>query len=114
MNYARLSLRISGINSRSWINSASSRSCWICEVRSVRPRRRADGHLEITTATLEVLARIAFKQPISRAESDRQFASAAGRLRFVITETLLQRFGLASLQELTAAALSGSQFPNSI
>jgi hypothetical protein len=36
-----------------------------------------------------------------------EFAGAAGRLRFATTETFLQSFGLASLQELTAASLSG-------
>jgi chromosome segregation and condensation protein ScpB len=35
-----------------------------------------------------------------------EFAGADGRLRFATTRTFLQRFGLASLQELTAASLS--------
>jgi len=76
--------------------------------------------------TLEVLACVAFKQPISQAEIDQlfdtdkrglvvklrdlklveEFAGADGRLRFATTRTFLQRFGLASLQELTAASLS--------
>jgi aryl-alcohol dehydrogenase-like predicted oxidoreductase len=34
-----------------------------------------------------------------------EFADADGRLRFVTTEALLQRFGLANLQELTTASL---------
>jgi chromosome segregation and condensation protein ScpB len=38
-----------------------------------------------------------------------EFAGADGRLRFAITEAFLQRFGLASLDELTAASLSDSQ-----
>jgi chromosome segregation and condensation protein ScpB len=38
-----------------------------------------------------------------------EFAGADGRLRFATTELFLQRFGLASLQELSAASLSGSQ-----
>jgi segregation and condensation protein B len=81
----------------------------------------------MTTATLEVLACIAFKQPISQAESDflfdtdkrglvvklrdlklvEELAGSDGRLRFATTEAFLQRFGLASLQELTATSLSG-------
>ena len=76
-----------------------------------------------------MLACIAFKQPISQAEIDRffdadkrglvvklrdlklveEFAGADGRLRFATTEAFLQRFGLASLGELTAASLSDSQ-----
>jgi len=88
----------------------------------------ASGNLDLTTATLEVLACIAFKQPISQAEIDHlfdadkrglvvklrdlklveEFAGADGRLRFATTEVFLQRFGLASLQELTAASLSAT------
>jgi segregation and condensation protein B len=80
----------------------------------------------LTPAALEVLACIAFKQPISQAEIDRlfdadkrglvvklrdlklveEFAGADGRLRFATTAEFLQRFGLASLQELTAASVS--------
>ena len=83
----------------------------------------------LTTSPLEVLACIAFRQPISQAEIDRlfnadkrglvvklrdlklveEFAGADGRLRFTTTEAFLQRFGLASLGELTAASLSDSQ-----
>ena len=83
----------------------------------------------LTTSGLEVLACIAFKQPISQAEIDRlfdadkrglvvtlrdlelveEFSGADGRLRFATTEAFLQRFGLASLGELTAASLSDSQ-----
>jgi chromosome segregation and condensation protein ScpB len=86
----------------------------------------ASGNLQLTTASLEVLACIAFKQPISQAEIDRlfdadkrglvvklrdlklveEFAGADGRLSFATTEAFLQRFGLASLGELTAASLS--------
>jgi chromosome segregation and condensation protein ScpB len=88
----------------------------------------ASGNLQMTTASLEVLACIAFRQPISQAEIDRlfdadkrglvvklrdlklveEYAGADGRLRFATTEEFLQRFGLASLQELTAASLSGN------
>jgi segregation and condensation protein B len=84
----------------------------------------ASGNLQMTTATLEVLACIAFRQPISQAEIDRlfdadkrglvvklrdlklveEFAGADGRLRFATTEEFLQRFGLASLGELTAGS----------
>jgi chromosome segregation and condensation protein ScpB len=38
-----------------------------------------------------------------------EFAGAHGRLRFATTELFLRRFGLASLQELTAASRSGDQ-----
>jgi segregation and condensation protein B len=85
----------------------------------------ANGNSGLTTGTLEVLACIAFKQPISQAEIDRlfdadkrglvvklrdlklveEFAGGDGRLRFATTQVFLQRFGLASLQELTAASL---------
>jgi chromosome segregation and condensation protein ScpB len=92
-------------------------------------QKLASEHSGLTTATLEVRACIAFKQPISQAEIDRffdadkrglvvklrdlklveEFAGADGRLRFATTEAFLQRFGLASLGELTAASLSDSQ-----
>jgi hypothetical protein len=75
-----------------------------------------------------VLACIAFKQPISQAEIDRlfdadkrglvvkmrdlklveEFAGSDGRLRFATTEAFLQRFGLASLGELTSVQFLGS------
>jgi hypothetical protein len=38
-----------------------------------------------------------------------EFAGDDGRLRFATTEAFLQRFGLASLGELTAVSLSDSQ-----
>ena len=80
----------------------------------------------LSTATLEVLACIAFKQPISQAEIDRlfdadkrglvvtlrdlklveEFAGNDGRLRFATTKAFLQRFGLTSLSELTATLFS--------
>jgi chromosome segregation and condensation protein ScpB len=92
-------------------------------------QKLAREHSGLTTATLEVLACIAFKQPISQAEIDRffdadkrglvvklrdlklveEFAGADGRLRFATTEAFLQRFGLTSLGELTAVSLSDSQ-----
>jgi segregation and condensation protein B len=91
----------------------------------------ASGNLQMTTASLEVLACIAFRQPISQAEIDRlfdadkrglvvklrdlklveEFAGADGRLRFATTEAFLQRFGLASLQELSAASISANPAP---
>jgi segregation and condensation protein B len=94
----------------------------------VSEQSSASGNLQMTTASLEVLACIAFKQPISQAEIDRlfdadkrglvvklrdlklveEFAGADGRLRFATTAEFLQRFGLASLQELTMASLSGN------
>ncbi len=81
----------------------------------------ANGISGLTTAALEVLACIAFRQPISQAEIDRlfhadkrgfvvtlrdlklveEFAGADGRLRFATTEAFLQRFGLTNPQELT-------------
>ena len=84
----------------------------------------ASANLDLTTATLEVLACIAFKQPISQAEIDRlfdvdkrglvvklrdlklveEFTGPDGRLHFATTETFLQRFGLASLGDLTSAS----------
>jgi segregation and condensation protein B len=89
----------------------------------------ASATLQMTTATLEVLACIAFRQPISQAEIDllfdadkrglvvklrdlklvEEFAGADGRLRFATTQAFLQRFRLASLQELTAVSLSRNQ-----
>ncbi|HEY5779154.1 MAG TPA: SMC-Scp complex subunit ScpB [Terrimicrobiaceae bacterium] len=86
----------------------------------------ASANLQLTTGALEVLACVAFRQPVSQAEIDQlfdadkrgfvvklrdlklveKFAEADGRLRFATTEAFLQRFGLASLRELTAASLS--------
>jgi len=92
----------------------------------LREQTSASGSPDLTTATLEVLACIAYKQPISQSEIDHlfaadkrglvvklrdlrlveEFAGADGRLRFATTEAFLQRFNLASLQELTAAAMN--------
>ena len=89
----------------------------------------ASANLQLTTGALEVLACIAFRQPISQAEIDQlfdadkrglvvklrdlklveEFAGADGRLRFATTQAFLQRFGLASLQELTKTSLSRNQ-----
>ena len=72
----------------------------------------ASGGLGLTPSALEVLACIAFNQPISQAEIDRlfdadkrglvvkmrdlklveEFAGSDGRLRFATTEAFLQRF----------------------
>lgn len=91
----------------------------------LREQTGASGLPDLTTATLEVLACIAFKQPISQSEIDHlfaadkrslvvklrdlklveEFAGADGRLRFATTEAFLQRFNLANLQELTSAAM---------
>ena len=92
-------------------------------------QNHAAGISGLTTSVLEVLACIAFRQPISQAEIDHlfdadkrgfvvtlrdlklveEFAGADGRLRFATTEPFLQRLGLASLQELTAASRPGDQ-----
>lgn len=88
----------------------------------LREQTGASGNPDLTTATLEVLACIAFKQPISQSEIDHLFAADKrslvvklrdlrlveefpgddGRLRFATTEAFLQRFNLADLQELRA------------
>lgn len=81
----------------------------------------AMGAGELTPAALEVLACIAFKQPVSQAEIDQifgdidkrqfvsvlrqmelveEFAGPDGRLRFATTGRFLDRFGLGSLDEL--------------
>lgn len=78
---------------------------------------------ELTPAALEVLACIAFKQPISQAEIDRifgdvdkrhlvitlrkmelveEFAGEDGRLHFATTAAFLERFGLKSVDELSS------------
>ena len=89
----------------------------------LREQTGASGNPDLTTATLEVLACIAFKQPISQSEIDHlfaadkrglvvklrdlklveEFAGEDGRLRFATTEAFLQRFGAGSLQELSEA-----------
>ena len=89
----------------------------------LRDQTSQSGNLELTTAALEVLACIAFKQPISQAEIDRcfaadkrslvvklrelklveEFAGNDGRLRFATTESFLQRFGMNNLQDLKSA-----------
>jgi hypothetical protein len=84
----------------------------------------ASANLDLTTATLEVLACIAFKaadQPGGNRSSLRrrqarpcgetpgfklveEFAGLDGRLRFATTEAFVQRFGLASFGDLTSAS----------
>ncbi len=78
------------------------------------------GDPDLTSSALEVLACIAFKQPISQAGIDKafgadkrglvvrlrelrlveEFAGTGGRLHFVTTEAFLRRFQLASIAEL--------------
>ena len=81
----------------------------------------SSGAGELTQAALEVLACIAFKQPISQGEIDQifgdtdkrhlvsvlrqlelveEFAGPDGRLRFATTGKFLDQFGLASLEQL--------------
>jgi segregation and condensation protein B len=81
----------------------------------------AAGVGELTAAALEVLACIAFKQPISQGEIDQvfgnvdkrhlvsvlrqmemveEFAGPDGRLRFATTGKFLERFALESLEQL--------------
>ena len=76
----------------------------------------ATGNSGLATATLELLACITFRQPISQAEIDQLFDAgkgnvvklrsqagrgicADGRLHFAITEEFLRRLSLASLQD---------------
>ena len=86
----------------------------------LRAQTGASGNPDLTTAALEVLACIAFKQPVSQAEIDRIFAAdkrglvvrlrdcglvtdlagTDGRLRFVTTDTFLRRFNLSGLEQL--------------
>ena len=98
---------------------------------------RASANSGLTTATLEVLACIAFKQPISQTEIDHlfdadkrglvvtlrdlklveEFAGSDGRLRLTTTQAFLQRFGLTKLSELTATSFLDDhrqQFPASL
>lgn len=84
---------------------------------------------DLTAAALEVLACIAFKQPISQAEIDRlfggvdkrglvatlrlrdlveEFAGPDGRLRFATTGKFLERFGLQDLGALQTSLSSGA------
>ena len=78
----------------------------------------------MTPAALEVLACIAFKQPISQGEIDQvfgdvdkrhlvsvlrqmgmveEFAGTDGRLRFATTGRFLEKFGMPSLEDLKTA-----------
>jgi chromosome segregation and condensation protein ScpB len=91
-----------------------------CCADYLRAQTGESGNPELTTAALEVLACIAFKQPISQAEIDQIFAAdkrslvvklrdldlvadysgTDGRLRFATTGAFLRWFGLASLDQL--------------
>lgn len=84
----------------------------------------SSGAGELTPAALEVLACIAFKQPISQAEIDHlfdadkrhlvavlrqmemveEFAGPDGRLRFATTGKFLQRFGMQDVDEIRRLA----------
>jgi len=86
----------------------------------LRSQTGASGNPDLTTAALEVLACIAFKQPVSQAEIDRifaadkrglvvklrdlglvtDFAGDDGRLRFATTDIFLNRFGMSNLEQL--------------
>ena len=92
----------------------------------LRTQTESSGNLELSATTLEVLACIAFKGPISQAEIDQlfaadkrgmvvklrdvglveEFAGTDGRLRFVTTEEFLLRFGLEDLHELKKSLAS--------
>ncbi len=97
----------------------------------LRSQTGASGNPDLTTAALEVLACIAFKQPVSQAEIDQLFAADKrglvvklrdlrlvtdfagddGRLRFATTSDFLSRFGLSSLEalhELASAHFGGA------
>jgi chromosome segregation and condensation protein ScpB len=85
---------------------------------------RSEHTSELTHPALEVLACVAFKQPVSQSEIDRmfgnvdkrhlvfvlreaemieEFAGEDGRLRFATTGKFLRHFGLANVGELKAA-----------
>jgi chromosome segregation and condensation protein ScpB len=86
----------------------------------LRAQTGASGNPDLTTSALEVLACIAFKQPVSQAEIDQLFAADKrslvvklrdlrlitdfpgndGRMRFATTGAFLLRFGLSSLEAL--------------
>jgi len=94
----------------------------------LRAQTGASGNPDLTTAALEVLACIAFKQPVSQAEIDRifaadkrglvvklrdfglvtDFAGDDGRLRFATTSVFLERFSLSSLEALHGMAAANS------
>ncbi|MDB6175881.1 MAG: scpB [Chthoniobacteraceae bacterium] len=89
-----------------------------------RQQTEQSGNPDLTTGALEVLACIAFKQPVSQSEIDKVFESdkrgfvvrlrdlklveefpgPGGRLHFATTAAFLKRFNLQSLDELHGAA----------
>jgi segregation and condensation protein B len=99
----------------------------------LREATEQSGNPMLSTAALEVLSCIAFKQPVSQAEIDRlfdsdkrslvlklrelklveEFAGEDGRLRFATTPDFLRRFGLGSLEDLTIATASLLKHENS-
>lgn len=104
----------------------------------LREQTGTTGNPDLTPAMLEVLAFIAFKQPVSQGEIDQlfgadkrglvvklrdqkfvaDFAGEDGRLRFATTDLFLQKFGMGSLQELnavfTTTAAAGPKDPGFI
>ena len=88
-----------------------------------RTQTQQSGNPDLTTGALEVLACIAFKQPVSQGEIDKVFGSdkrgfvvrlrdlnlveeypgPGGRLLFATTGTFLKRFNLQSLDQLHGA-----------
>ena len=90
----------------------------------IRSETHQSGNLDLTTATLEVLACIAFKQPVTQAEIDKifdsdkrtlvlklrdlglveEFAGIGGRLHFATTEAFLRQFNLGSIKDLSPSS----------
>ncbi|MES2571509.1 MAG: SMC-Scp complex subunit ScpB [Verrucomicrobiota bacterium] len=90
----------------------------------LRSQTEQSGNPDLTTGALEVLACIAFKQPISQGEIDKLFESdkrgfvvrlrdlklveefpgPGGRLHFATTGAFLKRFNLQSLDQLYKSA----------
>jgi hypothetical protein len=69
----------------------------------------ASGNLQMTTATLEVLARIAFRQPISQAEIDRLFdAGKRGKLRDLKFNQILKKW-TNNCQSLSSSSIAASR-----
>ena len=110
-------------------------SLWAGPVKSTRMAeylRRvtgASGNPDFTTTTMEILGCIAMKQPISQAEINRYFdadkrshvvklleqglvesiAGSGGRILFVVTEKMLQRFGMTTPADLAKRIQEGER-----